>query len=108
FIEDSSGPRAARTLDDRYGQANAKVATTGTTTTSMMIRRSRSADAIGPCSFQYALTWQGRRQTSGVQYDLIPNQLPERHTDAIRANCPAASGRWSTWLLPGWSISGPR
>src|SRR5215471_706032 len=44
----------ARVLDARYHQANAKVATiTGTTTTSMiaveLIRRSRAADAIGPC-----------------------------------------------------------
>src|SRR5262249_54093906 len=41
-----------------------------------------------------------------VQYDLIPIQLSERHTDAIRANCPTAPGRRSTRLLPGWGISG--
>src|SRR5262245_51858362 len=51
---DSSRLRVARVLDARYHQANAKVATiTGTTTTSMiaveLIRRSRSAAAIGPC-----------------------------------------------------------
>src|SRR5215831_5398961 len=51
---DSSRLRVALVLDDRYHQANAKVATiTGITTTSMiaveLIRRSRSADAIGPC-----------------------------------------------------------
>src|SRR6516165_10813418 len=51
---DSSRLRVACVLDARYHQANAKVATiTGTTTTSMiaveLIRRSRSADAIGPC-----------------------------------------------------------
>src|SRR5262249_45133995 len=44
----------ARVLDARYHQANANVATiTGITTTSMiaveLIRRSRCADAIGPC-----------------------------------------------------------
>ena len=41
-------------MEDRYHQANAKVATmTGTTTTSMiaveLMRRSRCAEAIGPC-----------------------------------------------------------
>jgi hypothetical protein len=46
--------RVAWVLDEWYHQANAKVATiTGITTTSMidveLIRRSRSADAIGPC-----------------------------------------------------------
>src|SRR5260370_31470051 len=46
--------RLARVLDDRYHQANTNVAMiTGTTTTSMiaveLIRRSRCADAIGPC-----------------------------------------------------------
>src|SRR5215471_3047735 len=51
---DSSRLRVARVLDARYHQANAKVATiTGITTTSMiaveLMRRSRSADAIGPC-----------------------------------------------------------
>src|SRR5215831_654865 len=51
---DSSRLRVARGFDDRYHQANAKVATiTGTTTTSMiaveLMRRSRSAEAIGPC-----------------------------------------------------------
>src|SRR5262249_57687409 len=51
---DSSRLRVARAFDDRYHQANAKVARiTGTTTTSMiaveLIRRSRSAEAIGPC-----------------------------------------------------------
>src|SRR6185369_15427869 len=50
---DSSIPRLARVLDDRYHQANAKVATiTGTTTTSMiaveLMRTSRCAEAIGP------------------------------------------------------------
>src|SRR5262249_37483137 len=50
---DSSVPRLARVLDDRYHQAHANVATiTGITTTSMiaveLIRRSRSAAAIGP------------------------------------------------------------
>ena len=45
--------RTARGLDDLYHQANARVARiTGTTTTSMiaveLMRRSRSADAIGP------------------------------------------------------------
>src|SRR3981081_1085665 len=46
--------RLARGFDDRYNQANPYVAMiTGTTTTSMiaveLIRRSRCADAIGPC-----------------------------------------------------------
>ena len=46
--------RLARVLDARYHQANTNVAMiTGTTTTSMiaveLIRRSRCADAIGPC-----------------------------------------------------------
>jgi hypothetical protein len=50
-------------LDDRYHQANAKVATiTGTTTTSMiaveLIRRSRCADAMGPCGFNTPAGWQ--------------------------------------------------
>src|SRR6516165_12256967 len=50
---DSSRLRVARVLDARYHQANSKVATiTGITTTSMiaveLMRRSRSADAIGP------------------------------------------------------------
>jgi hypothetical protein len=54
-------------LADRYHQANAKVATiTGTTTTSMiaveLIRRSRSAEAIGPCgSSTPAGLQEGRR-----------------------------------------------
>src|SRR5262245_34155440 len=52
--KDSSEPRLARALDDLYHQANTNVAMiTGTTTTSMiaveLIRRSRCADAIGPC-----------------------------------------------------------
>src|SRR5262249_55867066 len=50
----SSRLRVAWVLDDRYHQANAKVATmTGITTTSMIAvelsRSSRSAAAIGPC-----------------------------------------------------------
>src|SRR6516164_6652372 len=52
--KDSSRLRLARVLDDLYHQANATVARiTGITTTSMiaveLIRRSRSAEAIGPC-----------------------------------------------------------
>jgi hypothetical protein len=55
--------RLARVLDDRYHQANTNVAMiTGTTTTSMiaveLIRRSRSADAIGPCGFNTPAGWQ--------------------------------------------------
>jgi hypothetical protein len=44
---------------------------------------------------------QDRSASQRVQYDLIPNQLPERHTDAVRANCPAAPGRRCARLLPG-------
>src|SRR5262245_33920874 len=50
----SSSLRVARALDERYHQANPKVARiTGTITTNMMavelISRRRSADATGPC-----------------------------------------------------------
>src|SRR5579871_5126524 len=69
---DSSVPRLAWVLDERYHQANANVATiTGITTTSMiaveLIRRSRCADAIGPCG------------------STTPPEQPARKGSAIRA-----------------------
>src|SRR5271165_5567879 len=59
---DSSVPRLAWVLDDRYHHVNAKVARiTGITTTSMiaveLIRRSCCAAAIGPCGSKTPARW---------------------------------------------------
>src|SRR5438132_4068379 len=67
---DSSGLRLARRFDDRYHQANAKVArTTGTTTTSMiaveLISRSSSCAAIGPCGSSTP-TWRQEATTTAA------------------------------------------
>src|SRR5262245_60839509 len=71
---DSSRLRVARVLDARYHQANAKVATiTGTTTTSMiaveLIRRSRSAEAIGPLGSNTPPGAQEARRTAAPSTD---------------------------------------
>src|SRR5205807_1480278 len=76
-----SGLRLARGLDARYHQANPRVARmTGTTTTSMiaveLIRRSRSADAIGPCGSSTP-TW--RQEASSAEAPTTgQRRKPER------------------------------
>src|SRR5262245_37414033 len=82
---DSSRLRVARVLDARYHQANAKVATiTGITTTSMiaveLIRRSRSAAAIGPCgSITPAGAQEVRRMAVLITDQRSRRERPMRH-----------------------------
>jgi hypothetical protein len=72
-------------LDDRYHQANANVATiTGITTTSMiaveLIKRSRCADAIGPCgSNTPAGAQEVRRMATPTTDQGSRRERPKRH-----------------------------
>ena len=87
-------------MDDRYHQANAKVATiTGITTTSMiaveLIRRSRSADAIGPCGSRTPLGAQEARKGAAPTTDQRSrHDRRERHgrraARLIEIGCRAA------------------
>src|SRR6516165_94153 len=77
-------------LEERYHQANAKVATiTGTTTTSMiaveLIRRSRSAVAIGPCGSNTPARWQDATRKAA------PTTAQRTRRDRRKRHCrPAA------------------
>src|SRR5438132_4390774 len=78
---DSSELRLARRFDDRYHQANAKVARiTGTTTTSMiaveLISRSSACAAIGPCGSSTPAWRQDETRTAA--HTIGKQSKPER------------------------------